>query len=137
MRAAFSQAVGLPDTGATELLHDIDIIEGLEESGEIDSSQIESGKLALMKILSELAEELSRSINFYVNQSEDLEIAQLLLAGPGAGLSQVDEFFTEKLNLPTMKIDPIATLNLNVDRDIAPEARPGLGIVLGLGMRDA
>ena len=137
MRAAFSQAVGLPDTGATELLHDIDIIEGLEESGEIDSSQIESGKLALMKILSELAEELSRSINFYINQSEDLEIAQLLLAGPGAGLSQVDEFFTEKLNLPTMKIDPIATLNLNVDRDIAPEERPGLGIVLGLGMRDA
>ena len=89
-----------------------------------------------MKILEELTEELSRSINFYINQSEDLEIAQLLLAGPGAGITQVDEFFTQKLNLPTMKIDPISTLGLDVSQNIAPEYRPGLGIVLGLGMRD-
>ena len=136
MRSAFSQAVNLPETGATELLHDIDIIDGLEDSGDIDSSQIESGKAALTKIIGELTEELSRSINFYINQSEDLEIAQLLLAGPGAGISQVDEFFTQKLNLPTMKIDPITTLGLDAGQDIAPEQRPGLGIVLGLGMRD-
>ncbi len=136
MRAAFSDAMGLPNTGETELLHDIDIIDGLSDSGEIDSSQIESGKLALMKVMEELTEELSRSINFYINQSEDLEIAQLLLAGPGAGISQVDEFFTQKLNLPTMKIDPVTTLGLDISQDIAPEYRPGLGIVLGLGMRD-
>lgn len=136
MRMAFSQAMGLPNTGATELLHDVDILDGLENSGDIDSSQIESGKAALMKILGELTDELSRSINFYINQSEDLEIAQLLLAGPGAGISQVDEFFTQKLNLPTMKVDPITTLGLDLSQDIAPEYRPGLGIVLGLGMRD-
>ena len=136
MRTAFSDAMGLPNTGETELLHDIDIIDGLSESGNIDSSQLESGKLALMKVLEELTEELSRSINFYINQSEDLEIAQLLLAGPGAGISQVDDFFTQKLNLPTMKIDPVTTLGLDVSQDIAPEYRPGLGIVLGLGMRD-
>ena len=136
MRTAFSDAMGLPNTGETELLHDIDIIDGLSDSGEIDSSQIESGKLALMKVMEELTEELSRSINFYINQSEDLEIAQLLLAGPGAGISQVDEFFTQKLNLPTMKIDPVTTLGLDISQDIAPEYRPSLGIVLGLGMRD-
>lgn len=136
MRMAFSQAMGLPETGATELLHDVDILDGLEDSGDIDSSQIESGKAALMKILGELSDELSRSINFYINQSEDLEIAQLLLAGPGAGITQVDEFFTQKLNLPTMKVDPITSLGLDISQDIAPEYRPGLGIVLGLGMRD-
>ncbi len=136
MRAAFSQAMGLPATGATELLHDIDILDGIQDSGDIDSSQIDSGKAALLKVLGELTEELSRSINFYINQSEDLEIAQLLLAGPGAGISEVDEFFTQKLNLPTMKIDPITTLGLDISQDIVPERRPGLGIVLGLGMRD-
>ena len=136
MRTAFSDAMGLPNTGETELLHDIDIIDGLSDSGGIDSSQIESGKLALMKIMEELTEELSRSINFYINQSEDLEIAQLLIAGPGAGITQVDEFFTQKLNLPTMKIDPVTTLGLDLSQDIAPEYRPGMGIVLGLGMRD-
>ena len=137
MRSAFSQAMGLPTTNETELLHDIDLLDGIQDSrGDIDSSQIEPGKAALLKVLGELTEELSRSINFYINQSEDLEIAQLLLAGPGAGISQVDDFFTQKLNLPTMKVDPIATLGLDVSQDISPDCRPGLGIVLGLGMRD-
>jgi type IV pilus assembly protein PilM len=102
----------------------------------MDASQMESGQAALLKVLGELTEELSRSINFYINQSEDLEIAQLLLAGPGGGINQVDEFFTQKLNLPTMKIDPIAALALDTSQDIAPKHRPGLGIVLGLGMRE-
>ncbi|MGL6338088.1 MAG: type IV pilus assembly protein PilM [Waterburya sp.] len=136
MRAAFSQAMGLPMTGATELLLDVDVLQGIQDSGDLDSSQMEAGQAALIRVLGELTEELSRSINFYINQSEDLEIAQLLLAGPGAGISQVDEFFTQKLNLPTMKIDPITTLGLEVSQDIAPDRRPSLGIVLGLGMRD-
>jgi len=136
MRAAFSQAMNLPVTAGTEIIQDIDVLDGIEDSGDIDSSQIESGQAALLKILSELTEELSRSINFYINQSEDLEIAQLLLAGPGAGINQVDEFFTQKLNLPTMKVDPITTLGLDLSQDIAPRYRPGLGIVLGLGMRE-
>lgn len=136
MRAAFSQAMNLPVTGGSEILHDIDLLDGIEDSGEVDASQIESGQTALLKILGELTEELSRSINFYINQSEDLEIAQLLLAGPGAGISQVDEFFTQKLNLPTVKVDPIATLGLDTVQDIPQKHRPGLGIVLGLSMRE-
>ena len=137
MRAAFSQAMNLPVTGDSEILHEIDLLDGVsEDSGDIDTSQIESGQTALLKILGELTEELSRSINFYINQSEDLEIAQLLLAGPGAGISQVDDFFTQKLNLPTMKVDPINTLGLDVNHNIPPKHRPGLGIVLGLSMRE-
>ncbi len=136
MRAAFSQAMNLPATGGTEILHDIDVLDGIGDLGDIDPSEIESGQTALLKILGELTEELSRSINFYINQSEDLEIAQLLLAGPGAGINQVDEFFTQKLNLPTMKVDPIATLGLDISQDIALKHRPGLGIVLGLGIRE-
>lgn len=140
MRAAFSQAksqvTNLPATGDLEIIHDIDVLDGVEDSKDIDLSQIESGQAALLKILTELTDELSRSINFYINQSEDLEIAQLLLAGPGAGINQVDEFFTQRLNLPTMKVDPIATLGLDINQDIAPKYRPGLGIVLGLGIRE-
>lgn len=43
-----------------------------------------AGMTALMRVLGELTDELRRSINFYLNQSDDLEIVQLLLAGPGA-----------------------------------------------------
>lgn len=136
MHSAFSEAVNLPDTGGSEIMQNLDLLDGIDDSGTIDASQMESGQAALLKVLGELTEELSRSINFYINQSEDLEIAQLLLAGPGGGINQVDEFFTQKLNLPTMKIDPIAALALDTNQDIAPKHRPGLGIVLGLGMRE-
>lgn len=130
MRAALSHVM---DEGETEFLDDIDLLDNVQDG---DSAEMRSGKLALLKVLGELTEELSRSINFYINQSEELEIAQLLLAGPGAGIGQMDEFFTQKLNLPTMKVDPIVTLALDVNENIAPNLRPGLGIVLGLGMRD-
>ena len=136
MLSALSEAMNLPATGDSVMLHDLNLLDGIEDSGEIDASQMESGQTALFKILGELTEELSRSINFYINQSEDLEIAQLLLAGPGAGISQVDDFFTQKLNLPTAKIDPVAALGLDTSQEIAPKYRPGLGIVLGLGMRE-
>lgn len=136
MQSAFSQAMNLPETGGSEIINNLDLLDGTDDSGLLDPSQIESGQTALLKILGELTEELSRSINFYINQSEDLEIAQLLLAGPGAGMSQVDEFFTQKLNLPTLKVDPVATLGLDISEDIPSKYRPGLGIVLGLGMRD-
>jgi type IV pilus assembly protein PilM len=136
MHSAFSEAVNLPDTVGSEIMQNLDLLDGIDDSGTMDASQMESGQAALLKVLGELTEELSRSINFYINQSEDLEIAQLLLAGPGGGINQVDEFFTQKLNLPTMKIDPIASLALDTSQDIAPKHRPGLGIVLGLGMRE-
>ena len=35
-----------------------------------------------------------------------------------------------------MQIDPVTALALEVNEDIAAVKRPGLGIVLGLGMRE-
>ena len=85
----------------------------------------------------ELTDELRRSIDFYLNQSENLEVAQIVLAGPGGGLGQLDEFFTQRLSLPTIQIDPILALSLQVDEEKYPFVeRSGLGIVLGLGMRE-
>jgi type IV pilus assembly protein PilM len=91
---------------------------------------------ALLRVLGELTDELRRSIDFYLNQSENLEVAQIFLAGPGGGLQQLDEFFTQRLSLPTTQIDPIGSLSLQVDEEQYPMTkRSGLGIVLGLGMR--
>jgi len=40
------------------------------------------------------------------------------------------------LNLPTIQIDPVAALSLEVDEEkVTQWQRPGLGIVLGLGLR--
>ena len=89
-----------------------------------------------LKVLGELVGEVRRSIDFYITQSGNLEVVQILLAGPGGGLPQIDEFFSQRLSLPTIQIDPIASLSLEVDTEKYPLIkRPGLSIILGLGMR--
>jgi type IV pilus assembly protein PilM len=90
---------------------------------------------SLLRVLGELVDELRRSINFYLNQSGDMEVVTLLLAGPGSGLAQIDEFFTKKLGLPAIQIDPVNALQLSMKEELSAIQRAGIGTVLGLGMR--
>lgn len=100
------------------------------------SSDTSPGTSAMLKVLAELADELRRSIDFYLNTTEELEVAQLLLAGPGAAIGQIDEFFMQRLSLPAAYVDPIENLGLEIDEEISPEQRVSLGVVLGLGLRE-
>ena len=93
------------------------------------------GTNAIIKVLSELADELRRSIDFYINQSDGLEIAQLLICGPGAAIGQLDEFFMQRLAMPATQVDPVETLSLEIEQDISLDQRASLGVALGLGLR--
>ena len=90
---------------------------------------------SLLRVLGELVDELRRSVNFYINQSGDVEVVQILIAGPGAGLAQIDEFFTKKLNIPATLFDPVTSLGITMKEELSGMERYGLGTVLGLAMR--
>lgn len=136
LQSALSRAMNLPTSRNTELLQGMTIPNTPVEGIRTGATGINPGMAALLRVLGELADELRRSIDFYLNQSENLEVAQLLLAGPGGGIGQLDEFFTQRLSLPTTQVDPVAALSLEIDQDIPPVQRPGLGTVLGLGLRE-
>lgn len=133
---ALARAMNLPPSRNTELLQGMTVpvnpVGGM--SGNTTSSN--PGAAAMLRVLGELANELRRSIDFYLNQDDNLEVAQLLLAGPGGGLGQLDEFFTQRLSVPTTHIDPIESLSLEVDEEIPEVQRPGMAVVLGLGLRE-
>ena len=134
MQSALSQGMGDSELGVA-MLGDISLIFDSQDEDAAEDSDTNIELSGLLKVVGELADELGRSINFYLNQSDGLEVAQLILAGPGASIGHIDQFFTQRLNLPAMPVDPIAALSLEAG-DIAPEERSGLGIALGLGMRD-
>ncbi len=137
MQTALARAMSLPTSRDMELLHGMIIPSTPIDGGKTGVTEINPGMAAILRVLGELTDELRRSIDFYLNQSENLEVAQILLAGPGGGLQQLDEFFTQRLSLPTTQIDPIGALSLEVDIDKYPQVqRSGLAIVLGLGMRE-
>ncbi|NET02347.1 MAG: pilus assembly protein PilM [Sphaerospermopsis sp. SIO1G2] len=138
LQAALSRAMSLPTSREMDMLMDMTIPAYPLDASRTGLTGANPGMGPMLKILGELADELRRSIDFYINQSEGLEVAQILLAGVGGGLQQLDEFFTQRLGFATTQIDPIKDLSLQVEEEkYPPVKRPGLGIVLGLGMRES
>ncbi|OLP17657.1 pilus assembly protein PilM [Leptolyngbya sp. 'hensonii'] len=139
IQSSLNRAMNLPPSRDTELLKGmtIPVMPGENTIGSTSKmGGTNPGSAAMLRVLGELADELRRSIDFYLNQGDNQEVAQLLLAGPGGGLGQLDDFFSQRLSLPASQIDPIAALQLEVESEIAQVDRPGLGIVLGLGLRE-
>lgn len=139
LQEALSTAMNLPVTRSSEALQDITIpdipVSSISTSANEDT--INPGMAAMMRILAELADEVRRSIDFYMSHNgQDFKLEQLLLAGPGGGMGQLDLFFTQRLSIPTTQVDPIGGLGLEPAMDIPISQRPGLGVVLGLGMRE-
>ncbi len=139
LQEALSSAMNLPVTRNSDVLQDITIpdlaVSNFNHSQTMTS--INPGMSAMMRILAELADEVRRSIEFYMSHNgQDLKLEQLLLAGPGGGLGQLDLFFTQRLSIPTTQIDPVAGLGIEPEIEIPIGQRPGLGVILGLGMRE-
>ncbi|MDJ1173639.1 type IV pilus assembly protein PilM [Roseofilum sp. BLCC_M91] len=132
---ALCQAMNLPPSRNPEILQGMTIPLTPVDSVQTGMTGSNPGAAAMVRVLGELADELRRSIDFYVNQGENQEVAQLLLAGSGAGIGQLDEFLTQRLSVPTSQVDPIEALSLEAEMEIPPAQRPGLGIALGLGLR--
>ena len=91
---------------------------------------------AIMRVVGDLSDELRRSIDFYTSQSPGSDVVQLLIAGPGACIGQLNEFFSQRLGIAAIAIDPLTTIGVTVDMDIPIEERMAMSIVLGLGLRE-
>jgi type IV pilus assembly protein PilM len=138
IQSALSRAMNLPPSRNTELLQGMTVpIQTMDTVGAPQmGGGTNPGTTAMLRVLGELSDELRRSIDFYLNQGEDMEVAQLLLAGPGASIGQLDEFLAQRLSLPASQIDPISALSLDVSEEIPEAQRPGLATVIGLGLRE-
>lgn len=137
VQAALRHAMNLPPSRDLEILLDMTVPSSTidsQGSGKLKGTQ--PGIAAMMRVIGELADELRRSIDFYLSQGEDLEVVQLLLAGLGGGIDQLDQYLSYRLGLPTGPVDPIQNLSLEVEEEIPQKQHPGLGVVLGLGLRE-
>jgi type IV pilus assembly protein PilM len=138
IQSALSEAMNLPPSRNTELLQGMTLPVNTGDSMTMGTMGGNNpGTSAMMKVLGELADEVRRSIDFYLNQSEVMDVAQLFLVGPGSAVGQLDEFFMQRLSIPTSQVDPVAALGLEMSEEEVPLVqRPGLGVVLGLGLRE-
>ena len=94
------------------------------------------GDAANMRVLGDLSDELRRSIDFYTSQSPGSDVVQLLIAGPGACIGQLNEFFSQRLGIAANAVDPLTVIGISVDTDISIQDRMAMSISLGLGLRE-
>ncbi|MDR9404712.1 MAG: type IV pilus assembly protein PilM [Halothece sp. Uz-M2-17] len=135
LQSALSRAMRLPPSRNIETLQEMTLPISDKYAKE-ETTPLNPGMNALQRVLGELTDEVRRSVDYYLNQSEGMEVVQMLLAGPGAGIGQVDAFFNQRLNIPTTQIDPVEALSLETEIDFKSSQRPGLGTVLGLALKE-
>ncbi len=133
IQSALSRAMNLPPSRNADLLEGMTIPSGPMAA---PKAGMNPGTTAMLRVLGELSDELRRSIDFYLNQGEDMEVVQLLLAGPGSVIGNLDEFLTQRLGLAATVIDPVDSLAIQIETDLSPAQRSGLATVLGLGLRE-
>jgi type IV pilus assembly protein PilM len=133
-REVLSRTLDLPANQATSLLQSLTPSVSGAGAGAEDQSFSGRGVAALRRVLTELAEEIQRSLDFYLSQGNVAPVAQVLLAGSGANISQLDQFLSQRLTLPVTQINPLSILALP-ENSIPEESRAGVGIALGLGLR--
>ncbi|WP_103669729.1 type IV pilus biogenesis protein PilM [Pseudanabaena sp. BC1403] len=94
------------------------------------------GDAAIMRVVGDLSDELRRSIDFYTSQSPGSDVVQLLIAGPGACIGQLNEFFSQRLGIAAIAVDPLTAIGVTIDGDIPVEERMAMSVALGLGLRE-
>jgi type IV pilus assembly protein PilM len=94
------------------------------------------GDAAIMRVVGDLSDELRRSIDFYTSQSPGSDVVQLLIAGPGACIGQLNEFFSQRLGIAAVAVDPLTAVGVTVDGDIPIEERMAMSVALVLGLRE-
>jgi len=135
LQSALSRAMNLPPSRHPGHLQDITLPVSYQKAKE-ETTPLNPGMDALQRVLSELTDEVRRSVDYYLNQTEGIEVVQMLLAGPGASMGQVDGFFNQRLNIPVTQIDPLHALSLDSNDEIIVPQRPSLGTVLGLALKE-
>jgi type IV pilus assembly protein PilM len=134
------RAINLPPRRTTdlEILHSMAVpVQTMDTAGLAGGGGNSPGDAAILRVVGDLADELRRSIDFYTSQASGSDIVQLLLAGPGACIGQLNEFFSQRLGIAAMPVDPLSSLSVSTDKDISFEERVGLSVALGLGIREA
>lgn len=138
MQDVLGQALNTPATSTGPLLQSLKlpIVSADDTTSEVQSSSSSAAGSAVARVLTELAEEIQRSIDFYANQESSTTVSQILLAGSGTIVRQIDIFFSQQLNLTVQLANPLSGMTLPTSVDVPEERQAAVGVAIGLGMRE-
>ncbi|MGQ9836732.1 MAG: type IV pilus biogenesis protein PilM [Cyanobacteriota bacterium] len=139
MRQILAQSLNLPVSRTGDLLRSLklplisptDVLSTGEQP--VTSNP---GVAAVTRVVSDLADEIKRSIDFFINTESSTPVIKVLLAGPGASIGQMDGFMSQSLNMAVELADPFGNITVPDSLEVPLEERPAMGVALGLALRE-
>ena len=92
------------------------------ESGKLLALETNNNQLinVILKVNETITQEIRRSLDFYNSTASDSRISGLFISGGCAKVYRLIETISEKIGLPTEKINPFAKIKYN-EKDFDPE----------------
>jgi type IV pilus assembly protein PilM len=87
----------------------------------------------MLPVVKDLLAEVQRSLDFYLSQGADRQVARVLLSGGTSRLGNLVAYFSQELRLPVEIFDPFA--RVEGAKGISPEMRPLFAVAVGLALR--
>ncbi|HEY9792657.1 MAG TPA: type IV pilus assembly protein PilM [Candidatus Obscuribacterales bacterium] len=102
---AISRSIDVPMDEAISLLPKMNL-------GSVPTSDPKLGQAAQVarSVFGDLIAEVGRSLEFYMSQVGIIQVDQVLITGPGSMVPGIDEFVSNRLNIPSQVADPFANL---------------------------
>ncbi len=84
-----------------------------------------------------MAQQVSRSLQFFFSSSQFNNVDQIVLAGGSASIAGVDEMIESKLSVPTMVANPFVNMSVapRIKAQVLSNDAPALMIACGLALR--
>lgn len=125
MTEAVSRSLDMPYDQALDMLPEISLF----SPSPPDPRMGQAAQVA-RTIFGDIADELSKSLEFYRSQVGDVKMDQIILAGPGCMVPNLDQFFMNKLNVRTVISDPMRDIKHD-ETEIVERMRPILAALIG------
>lgn len=125
MTEAVSRSLDMPYDQALDMLPEISLFSPAPP----DPRMGQAAQVA-RTIFGDIADELSKSLEFYRSQVGDVKMDQIILAGPGCMVPNLDQFFMNKLNIRTVISDPMRDIRHD-ETEIVDRMRPILAALIG------
>jgi type IV pilus assembly protein PilM len=121
----------------TEMLGAMSVpMQSMDTAGFVGGASGNAGDAAISRVLSDLSDELRRSVDFFISQTTGAEIAHIFLTGPGACIGQLDEFLRQRLGVEASVVDPLEMMAVSTEKELPLSERVALTVALGLGLRE-
>lgn len=125
MTEAVSRSLDMPFDQALDMLPEISIFNPTPT----DARMGQAAQVA-RTIFSDISDELAKSLDFYRSQVGDVKMDQVILAGPGCMVPNLDQFFQNKLNIRTVISDPMRDIKHD-ETEIVDRMRPIVAALIG------